>query len=155
METEFSDKMVKEFLDDGLSEEEIELLEDALTEAQTIEMLPDDISALVKKIDEKLPNDAKQSFVEFLKLSETEPELFKQFLALQFVMANEANKEPQKEVKATIITNLSDEEYERASKNYFSTLAHLSAEKRKEFLKLIENITDEQKQELVKRLLEK
>ena len=115
-------------------------------------MLPDNITEFVKKVDSKLPDDAKQAFEELLKMAESDPETFKQFMALQFVMSQEAKNEPEKPRVETNITRLSDAEYERVSKNYFTTLAHLSESERKEFLKLIENITDEQKQDLVNRL---
>ena len=149
----FSEEIIKEFKEDGLTDEEIELLEDTFALSQTVEMLPDNIESFIREYEQKVPSGKNHGVREFFELAYKDPEFFKKMIAMDIAFAEEVENEPVDPVKKTMITELSDEEYKKASDNYFKILASLSESDREEFLKLISEITPEQKQDMVSRLL--
>ena len=157
MDYGFSEQEINEFKEDGLTPEEIEILEDAMASAATVAEAPEvsELSDFVKKYNEKIPDDLRKAYVEILDSAKTDPEFFKKLMALEMVMSYETgDKEPAAEPK-TIITELSDSDYQKASEAYFGTLAKLNDKQRAEFLEMIKNLNEEQKKELLDRLLEK
>ncbi|MBR3885067.1 MAG: hypothetical protein IKJ33_01180 [Clostridia bacterium] len=148
----FSEEEIREFKEDGLTDEQIEMLDQAMAWKETVDLLPDDIESFIRKYEQKIPEDAIEGMRETFALAQSEPEFFKQIVALDLVMAGEVEDEPVKPAEKTIITNLPKEEYETVSKNFFKILANLSDTDRKEFLKLIANLTEEQKEDMVSRL---
>ncbi len=150
----FTEQEIIEFKEDGLTDEEIEILTDAEALKDTINMIPDDIEGMVRDFQSKVPADFERGMKANLELIQKDPELFKRMLALDMVMSIAVGEIPQ-EKDDTVVTKLSDEEYKTLNENFFKTLAGLSNEDRREFLKLIENITPEQKQDMITRLTKK
>lgn len=142
----------EELIADGLTEEEVEmfLTTDAL--ADTVEMLPDDIESFIKAYEQKIPADAVEGMRETFALAQSDPDFLRKIVALDLAMAHGIEEQPPKPAEKTIITELPKNEYERVSKNFFKILANLSDSDRKEFLKLITNLTAEQKEDMVARL---
>ncbi len=149
----FSEDIINEFKEDGLTDEEIELLEDTFALSQTVDLLPDNIESFIREYEQKVPSGKNHGVREVFELAHKDPEFFKKMIALDIALAEEVEDEPIAPQKKTIITELSDEDYKKASDNYFKILASLSDSDREEFLKLISQITPEQKQDMVSRLL--
>ena len=147
----FSESERQEFLNDGLSEQEIDLLESTMELSDTVEMIPDDISAFIEEYKGKIPDDTINGMRAIAFASQHDPKFYGELMALNLAMAYEDSQNPtQKPIK--VLEGLTDEEYKNASDNYFKTLASLSEEDRKEFLNLIANITPEQKTDMINRL---
>lgn len=149
----FNEEQIRELKEDGLTDEQIEMFADALALKDTINMLPDNIEPMIRAYEQRVPEDAIQGLRATCELAQREPEFFRQLIALDIALASQAEIPAAAPAEKTIITNLSDKEYETASKNFFGTLASLSETDRKEFLKLIANITSEQKEDMVSRLI--
>lgn len=147
----FSDAEKQEFLSDGLSEQEIELLESTLELSDTIEMIPDDINAFFEEYKTKIPDDTINGMRAIVFAVQQDPKFYGELMALNFAMAYEDSQNPSQK-KANVLEGLTNEEYKRASDNYFKTLASLSESDRTEFLNLIANITPEQKADMINRL---
>ena len=141
----------EELMADGLTEEESDLLLDALALKDTVNMLPDNIESLVKEYEEKVPADETQGMRKMFELAKKEPELFRQIMALEMVLS-QGDDQPEIKGDKTFVTELPDKEYETFTNNFAKKLAGLSGDERKEFLKLIVNLTTEQKQDIVSRL---
>lgn len=141
----------EELINDGLTPEEAEMFMDTLAMSETINIIPDDVDGFLKKCDEKIPAGTAEGMKAIFEYAEKDPEFFKQLVALNIALGTELNN---KEVKVNIPTldGLSDEEYRTAKANYFSTLSKLTNEDRTEFLKLITNLTPEQKSDMIERL---
>ena len=148
----FNEEQLKELKEDGLTDEQIEILEDAFALKETIDMLPDDIESFVRKYDSQVPGDVANGMRATFELAKTDPEFFQQIVAMQ-VALSENSEEQSSEPEKTFVTELPQKEYETASKNFFNTLVNLSEEDRVEFLRLIANITPEQKKDMVSRLI--
>ena len=149
----FSEEEIREFKEDGLTDEEIELLEDSLALSQTIDMLPDNIESFVREYEQKVPSGKNQGIREFFELAIKDPEFFNKMIALEIAFSEEVENAPMKQPEKTFITELPDEAYKKASENYFKILANLSDSDREEFLRLVSEITPEQKKDMVSRLL--
>ena len=108
----FSEEEIREFKEDGLTDEQIEMLDQAMAWKETVDLLPDDIESFIRKYEQKIPEDAIEGMRETFALAQSEPEFFKQIVALDLVMAGEVEDEPVKPAEKTIITNLPKEEYE-------------------------------------------
>ena len=157
MDYGFSEQEINEFKEDGLTPEEIEILDNAMASVATVAESPEvsELSDFVKKYDEKIPDDLRKAYVEILDSAKTDPEFFKKLMALEMVMSYEAGGKKPAAAPKTIITELSDSDYQKASEAYFGTLAKLNDKQRAEFLETIVNMDETQKKELVDRLLEK
>ena len=149
----FSEEEIREFKEDGLTDEEIEVLENALALTATVDMLPDDIESFIREYEKKLSTGENSGIRRVFELAQKDPEFFKKMIALDIVFAEEVENAPMLKPQKTIITELSDEDYKKVSDNYFKILASLSESERKEFLNLISNIDAEQKKDMVSRLL--
>lgn len=141
----------EELINDGLTPEEAEMFTSALALSETINMIPDDIDGFLKNCDEKIPAGTAEGMKAIFEYAEKDPEFFKQLVALNIALGTELNNE---EIKVNIPTldGLSDEEYKAAKANYFNTLSKLTDEDRTEFLKLVINLTPEQKSDMIERL---
>lgn len=149
----FTESQRKEFIEDGLSDEEIDTLENALAMSETIDLLPDDIEAFIKEYESKIPDDTMGGIKAILFAAEKDPKFFNQLMALNLALATEMNENvPTQKLEETIITKLPDNEYKKASENYFRILSSLSASDRDEFMKLVMNMNEEQKTDMVDRL---
>jgi hypothetical protein len=147
----FSDEQRKEFLEDGLTNEEIEVLESTLALTETIDMIPDDVEKFIKEYESKIPADTINGMKAIAYAAQNDPRFFSQLMALNMAMSyDDTQNQTHKQVK--VLDELSDEEYLRAKHNYFKTLASLSDRDRKEFLSLIMNITPDQKADMIERL---
>ena len=146
----FNEEQRKELVEDGLSEEEIELLENTMALSETIEMLPDDVSAFIEEYKTKVPDDTIRGMEAISYAAQNDPRFFGKLMALNVAMNYADEQSPKPEAKEML--GISDEEYKKASENYFKTLASLSESDRKEFLSLITNITPEQKKDMLDRL---
>lgn len=149
----FSEEQIKEFKEDGLTDDEIEVLENALALTATVNMLPDDIETFIKEYEEKIPSGKNYGARAVFEVAQKDPEFFQKLIALDVVLAEEIEKEPLPPRPKTFVTELSDDDYKKARDNYFKILASLPESDRKEFLRLIAEITPEQKQDMVSRLL--
>lgn len=154
METIFTDAQRKEFLDDGLSEEEIDMLEGALSMSETSKLLPEDVEKFIgEEYMKKVPMDNAKGFEAICASAEKDPEFFKKLMALDLAMGMAMNEEtsemPQEK---TIITELPTEEYEKARKNFSKVVLGLNDSNKKEFGNLMINLTEEQKADMVQRL---
>jgi hypothetical protein len=147
----FTENERNEFLEDGLTEEEIDVLESSMALAETIEMLPKDVTKFIEEYKTKIPDDTVNSMRAMAYAAEHDPKFFNELMALSFVMAYDDEQNPkQKQVKT--MDNLSDDEYLRVKHRFFDTLDGLSESESKEFLNLIVNITPEQKKDMIDRL---
>lgn len=141
----------EELINDGLTPEEAEMFAETLALSETINMIPDDIDGFLKKCEEKIPAGTTEGMKAIFDYADTDPEFFKQLMALNIALGTELNNE---EVKLNIPTleGLSDEEYKTAKANFAKTISKITDKDRAEFLELIANLTDEQKAELIDRL---
>ena len=146
----FNEEQRKELVEDGLSEEEIELLENTMALSETIEMLPEDVSAFIEEYKTKVPDDTIKGMEAIAFAAQNDPKFFTELMALNVAMSYENDQNAG--LKQNEMEGLSGEEYKKASENYFKTLASLSDSDRKEFLNLITNITPEQKKDMLNRL---
>ena len=149
----FSEELIKEFKEDGLTDEEIELLEDTFSLSQTIDMLPDNVESFIREYEQKVPSGKNNGVREFFELAYKDPEFFQKMIAFDIAMAQELENAPEEPQNRTVITELPEGDYKKASENYFKILASLSESDRAEFLKLVSEITPEQKRDMVSRLL--
>ncbi len=146
----FNEEQRKELVEDGLSEEEIELLENTMSLSETFEMIPEDVSAFIEEYKTKVPDDTIKGMEAIAFAAQNDPKFFTELMALNVAMGYEYDQNSIPEPKQ--MEGLTDEEYKKASDNYFKTLAKLSDSERKEFLTLIANITPEQKADMIDRL---
>lgn len=144
----FSEVERNEYLADGLTEEEIDLLEDALADCETIDLIPDDVKGFIEEYKRKIPEDNIEGMKAILNTAIEEPEFFKKLMALDDAMSADSSTS----LNLAKLDNLTQEEYNKASKNYFKTLSSLSEKDRQEFIKMITNATAEQKQDIIERL---
>ena len=149
----FSEEELKELKEEGLTDEELEILENAWALKETIDMIPDDVEKFIREYEQKSPLGKNSGIRGLFELAQKDPEFFQKMIAFDIVMAEEVEKAPMLKQPKTIITELSDEDYKKASDNYFKILASLSETERKEFMNLISNINPEQKKDMVSRLL--
>lgn len=147
----FTDEQRKEFRDDGLTEDEINLLENSLALADTIEMLPKDMDAFLAEYKSKIPEDTINGMKAIAYAAEHDQKFFKELMALGFVL-NFAEGSTSKPREVKTLDNLSDEEYNRAKERFFSTFEGLSDKEKLEFINMIVNITPEQKEDMLDRL---
>lgn len=149
----FNEAQRKEFIEDGLTDEEIDTLEDAMAMSETVKLLPDDLESFFKEYEAKIPDDTINGMKAILYAAEHDQKFFAQLMALNIALASEMNENAQEpKFEETIITKLPDNEYKEASENYFKILSSLSGSDREEFMKLIMNMNDEQKADMVNRL---
>ena len=149
----FSEEEIKEFKEDGLTDDQIAILQDAMALKDTIDLLPDDIESFIKEYESKIPKDAIEGMRATFELAQKDPAFFRKIVALDMVLATGVEEAPKIEQNETIVTKLSPDEYKKASKNFFKTIASLSDNERKQFLKLIAGLTEEQKEDMVSRLV--
>ena len=133
-----------------MSDEDIAVLKDASAISETMDMLPDDPTELLKEIDSIMPADSKNGFKDTLSLIVKNPELATKMMAMINMVssgvASETRLDPQ-------IARMTDEEYAKAERKLFETITSLPADKRREFLTLMQNSTDEQKDDFYTELL--
>lgn len=149
----FREEERKEFVEDGLTDEEIDMLESTLALCETVELIPDDIESFLKEYEKKVPADTLGGMKAIVESAEKDPEFFKKLIALDLAIDYDINQRKEDVKKPSdILDGLTDEEYKKASENYFNTISKLTDEDRMEFLKLITNLTQEQKTDMIERL---
>ena len=147
----FTDAERREFVEDGLTEDEIDLLENTMALSETIAMIPDDVAAFIEEYKTKIPDETINGMKAIAFAAQNDPKFYTKLMALNTAMSYADDQNPN-ETPAKVLEGLTDEEYKKASHNYFQTLASLSESDRKEFLTLIANITPEQKADMIERL---
>ena len=147
----FSEAERQEFLNDGLSEQEIELLESTMELSETVEMIPENVAAFIDEYKTKIPDDTINGMRAIVFAAQHDPKFYNELMALNLAMAYEDSENPSKK-QVKVLEGLTNEEYKRASDNYFKTLAGLSESDRTEFLNLIVSITPEQKADMINRI---
>lgn len=156
METLFTELERKEFIEDGLTEDEIDSLEAALSMSETAKLLPEDVEKFInEEYMKKIPSDNIKGFEAICSSAENDPEFFKKLMALDIAMsleANEAENNVLKEQQKTIVTELPDEQYETARRNFAQVVRGIKDSDRKEFANMMINLTEEQKADMVQRL---
>lgn len=146
----FSELERREMINDGFTEDEIDTLERGMDICQTLDMIPDDIEGFINEYKSKIPEDTVNGLKAITFSAENDPEFYKKLMALNIVIMNDAGEVKIPEVKT--LDGLSDKEYANLNKNFYKTLSELSASDRKEFIKLISNITKEQEEDIINRL---
>lgn len=136
------------YLADGLSEEEIDLLEDTLVDCETLDLLPDDIGAFIEEYKRKVPEDTVEGMKVILNSAIDDPDFFQKLMVLDEAMSAGLDNK----LKLSKLEDLTPEEYKKASENYFKTFSSLSDKERKEFINMIVNLTEEQKKDMLERL---
>lgn len=156
METLFTELERKEFIEDGLTEDEIDSLEAALSMSETAKLLPEDVEKFInEEYMKKIPSDNIKGFEAICRSAENDPEFFKKLMALDIAMsleANEAENNVLKEQQKTIVTELPDEQYETARRNFAQVVRGIKDSDRKEFANMMINLNEEQKADMVQRL---
>ena len=147
----FTDEQRNEFIEDGLNEEQIALLENTMALVETIDMMPKDVNSFIEEYKTKVPDDTINGMQAIAYAAEHDPKFFKELMALNLAM-NYADREEPQTRNQKMLDNLSEEEYKRAEHNFYHTLANLSDKDKREFLNLLVNITPEQKDDMVERL---
>lgn len=137
---------------DGLTDEEIEILRDASSVVETMNILPENPADVFTKY-EAIPTKTYAETVEYVMgLAQTDPTFFAQLIAVTDLVSSgeQVNFE---NIQDPALANFSDEECEMAMKRLYSTLSTLPKEKHSELMNLLQRITPEQKQILIKDLL--
>lgn len=146
----FSELERKEMISDGFTEEEIDTLERGADICQTLDMIPDDVEGFIKEYKSKIPEDTTNGLKALAFAAENDSEFFKKLMALNIVIMNDAGEAKIPEVKT--LDGLSDKEFANLNRNFYKTLSELSTSDRKEFIKLISNITKDQEEDVINRL---
>ena len=149
----FSEQELKILKEDEFTDEQIEQLSDMMDFADTIDAIPDDVEKLVKEYENRVPEDTIEGMKAICEMIQKDPKTFQQIVALDLVLSKVVDIKSDKNAEKTIVTELSDEDYKKAHDKFFSTLSSLSVEDRKSFLRLLETINEEQKKDLVSRLI--
>ena len=147
----FTDEQRKEFLDDGLTEEQVDLLENTMAFSDTVDMVPKDLDAFFAEYKSKIPEDTANGMKAIAYAAEHDPKFFKELIAMGFVM-NFAEDQTQKVREVKTLDALTDEEYNKAKDRFFTTFEGLSDKDKLEFVNMIVNITPEQKADMLERL---
>ena len=147
----FSEEQRREFVEDGLTDEEIDLLENTMALSETVAMIPDDVASFIEEYKTKIPDDTINGMKAIAFAAQNDPKFYSKLMALNVAMSYADDQNP-RVAEQKMLDGLTDEEYKTASSNYFKTLASLSESDRKEFLNLIANITPEQKADMLERL---
>ncbi len=148
----FTEQDIKEMKEDGLTDEEIEVLLDAGALAETIDIVPNDLEGFLREYEKRVPSGGIEGMRETIELIKKDPEFFQKLIALEMVMAAGVGETPIPKPEETFLTKLPDEEYKKVTSNFFKILADMPESDREEFMKLIANLTEEQKQDMVSRL---
>lgn len=146
----FSELERKEMINDGFTEEEIDTLERGMDICQTLDLIPNDIENFVQEYKARIPGDTVNGMKAIAFAAEKNPEFYKQLVALNILIMNDAGEAKIPEVKT--LESLSDKEYASLNENFYNTLFELSDSDRKEFIKLISNITKDQEEDIINRL---
>lgn len=147
----FTESDYEEMLKDGtMTAEEVELMKSATAIAGTMDLLPDDATEVLKKLEALTPSQTGEEVSRILSLVQTDEKFFVQLMTLAEIADStddgvEATNDP-------LITALSDEEYSNVEKNFFESFANMSYEKRKELIAMLNNLTDAQKTDLINQL---
>ena len=151
MEKLFNDADFEEMYNEGMSEEDIETLKDALALAETVDLIPDDVTKLTDLI-ETLPDEYSVAVTAISALAEKNPRLYTEFMALStLVMLDHEDNLPAGKLDPAF-ANMTPEELQVAERRFFETLGSMSKEKQQQFMNLIKNITPEQKADLLDQL---
>lgn len=146
----FTESDFEKMKNDGMSDEDIAILKDASAISETLDMLPDDPTELLKEIDSIMPADSKNGFKDTLSLVVKNPELATKMIAMINLVSNGVTSETTLDPQ---IARMSDDEYAKAERKLFETITSLPADKRREFLALMQNSTDDQKDDFYSELL--
>ena len=134
-----------------LSPEEREIIENAWSIKETLDMLPDDISEFMAKYHAYIGDVSTDEEVrKLLKLSETDPAFLAQIMAL--VDLADINVTLPPATKNPNILALSDEEYKRAEGKLFTSIVNMKPEVRREFVEVLKNLTPEQEKQMLDEL---
>ena len=150
------ENLINEYRQSGWSEEDIDLLRGIDSMADTINMIPDDMDEFAKEYSKKVSNGTKEGFEAILRSAEDDPEFFKQLMAINIAMTLDYDDSPETiEAEEKVIENMSKEDYEKAKTNFFSTMLNLPESDKEQFIKMVANLTPEQKEDMIERLLSK
>ncbi|MBO5344633.1 MAG: hypothetical protein J6A51_01930 [Clostridia bacterium] len=150
MDKIFTNSDYEEMLADGMSEETIETLKDATALAETIDMIPSDVSKLTDLMS-ALPDNYEDAINSIAVLAEKNPKLYSELMALASLALANNDSVVEKQVDP-MLAALPEEERKQAEEKFFETLASLSPEKKEEFLKLLKTMSPDQKSDLIREL---
>lgn len=138
-----------------LTPEERDILESALAVAETVEMLPDDVTTLLTRFEELTANKTEYEAVRKLfELAQDDPAYFSRLMALVDI-AEDVAESGAVSFDATgneNIESLSDEEYSRAEARLFESLVKMTPDNRKEFVEVLEKRTPAQEKAMLDEL---
>ena len=137
----------------GLSEEEIENLKISMGLVDASNMIPDDITELLEKIDNYFPNDdAGKTLEMFFELAEKDPDFFMQIVALQTLIGVVDTPIAETHVSDALrqIREAENEEERTALINdLLGRIKGLNTASKAEFLKEMHSLNTEDKKELL------
>ena len=137
----------------GMSAEEIENLKTSLSLVEEADKLPDDITALLERIENYFPKDDVGATVEMLfELTEKDPDFFNQIIALQAVIGVVDSPIAETHVGDALrqIREAENEEEKTALTNdLLARIKGLNATSKAEFLKEMQSLNTEDKKELL------
>ena len=150
------ENLINEYRQSGWSEEDIELLRGVDSMADTINMIPENLDEFAKEYSKKVPNGTKEGFEAILRSAEDDPEFFKRLMAINIAVTSDYDDSPETvEAEEKVIENMSKEDYEKAKNNFFSTMLSLPESDKEQFMKMVADLTPEQKDDMIDRLLSK
>lgn len=147
----FTESDYEEMLKDGtMTAEEVELMKSATAIAGTMDLLPDDATEVLKKLEALTPSQTGEEVSRILSLVQTDEKFFVQLMTLAEIA--DSTDDGVTATNDPLITALSDEEYSNVEKNFFESFANMSYEKRKELIAMLNSLTDAQKADLINQL---
>ncbi len=151
MESVFTEKEIRDMIASGdLTQEELEILESAGAVVDTIDLVGDPAEVVAQLA--SLPDRPETNSVEqILKTAETDEKFFARLMSL--VAISKQAEVADNKCHDPVINALSDEEYVKASVNFYQNLQSMPLEKRKELFAILTDLSTEQRKDLVSQLL--
>jgi hypothetical protein len=137
----------------GISEAEIETLKESLGLVEAANVVPDDATALLERIENYFPkDDAVKTAEMFFELAEKDPEFFMQIIAMQTLIGVVDTPIAETHVGDALrqIREASnDEEREQLTNELFGRIKSLNAESKPVFLSEMQSLTTDDKKQLL------
>lgn len=136
----------------GMSEADLEILQDALNLVEVSKDVPDDVSDLLARIQEYFPDDIQKTVEMFFELPEKDPEFFKQIVSLQAflgVVDSPIEETHVGDALRQIREADSEEERKDLTEALIRRVKGLNAESKAEFLKEMQTLETADKKELL------
>ena len=86
----------------GLTQEELDILQDATALVDTADLLPEEIDGILDRIEKEIPNDFQAGLAKLGEIGKNDPAFFKQIMALYEVTNSVTTMPPPKTEKLSI-----------------------------------------------------